>query len=64
MKDGRYNFIFNALVDDEDDILGQLAYSVYKRQKIEYIQAFRDRNDTTSATAARSLRPTGSKRLG
>ncbi len=45
MKDGRYNFIFNALVDDEDDILGQLAYSVYKRQKIEYIQAFRDRND-------------------
>lgn len=45
MKDGRYNFFFNALVDDEDDILGQLAYSVYKRQKIEYIRAFRDRND-------------------
>lgn len=43
MTDGHYNYIFSGLVNDEDDILGQLAYSVYKRQKIEYIQSFRDR---------------------
>lgn len=44
MTDGRYNYIFSALANDEDDILGQLAYSVYKRQKIEYIKAFKARN--------------------
>jgi hypothetical protein len=44
MTEGRYNYIFSALVNDEDDILGQLAYSVYKRQKIEYIQTFKTRN--------------------
>ncbi|MFJ5299780.1 hypothetical protein ACIQAL_25080 [Pseudomonas sp. NPDC088368] len=42
----RYNHIFNALVADEDDILGQLAYAAYKRQKIEFIQAFKDKNGT------------------
>lgn len=46
MTQDRYNYIFSGLVKDEDDILGQLAYSVYKRQKIEYIQAFRERNGT------------------
>lgn len=44
MKGGRYNYIFSALANDEDDILGQLASSVYKRQKIEYIKAFKVRN--------------------
>lgn len=44
MTDGRYNYIFSELANDEDDILGQLAYSVYKRQKIEYIKAFKARN--------------------
>ncbi|WP_342654285.1 hypothetical protein [Pseudomonas sp. F3-2] len=39
-----YNYIFNELVADEDDILGQLAYAAYKRQKIEFIQAFREKN--------------------
>jgi len=34
----RYNFIYSKLVDDENDILGIIAYSMYKRQKIEYIQ--------------------------
>lgn len=43
MIDKRYNHIFNELVADQDDILGQLAYAAYKRQKIEFIQAFRDK---------------------
>lgn len=40
MARGGYNYIYKALVADESDILGKLAYSSYKRQKIEYIQAF------------------------
>jgi Fe2+ transport system protein B len=34
----KYNFIYAKLVEDENDILGIIAYSMYKRQKIEYIQ--------------------------
>lgn len=34
----RYNFIYNKLVKDNDDVAGILAYSVYKRQKIEFIK--------------------------
>jgi hypothetical protein len=40
MARGGYNYIYKELVADESDILGKLAYSSYKRQKIEYIQAF------------------------
>ncbi|WP_256665212.1 hypothetical protein [Pseudomonas sp. SLFW] len=68
----RYNHIFNALVADEDDILGQLAYAAYKRQKIEFIQAFKDKNgtdpedkvlfhSTTSATGLASWKTTAPK---
>lgn len=42
MVRGRYNHIYKSLVADETDILGKLAYSLYKRQKIEYIQAFKN----------------------
>ena len=35
-----YNFIYEQLVDSEDDIHGIIAYSVYKRQKIQYIKDF------------------------
>lgn len=50
MKEG-YNFIYTELVKNEDDILGIIAYSLYKRQKIEYIKGFkakhgRDPTDT------------------
>jgi hypothetical protein len=40
MAKGGYNYIYKELVADESDILGKLAYSSYKRQKIEYTQAF------------------------
>ena len=39
-----YNHIYSELVDDPDDILGIIAYSFYKQQKIEFIQAFRERH--------------------
>jgi hypothetical protein len=37
ISDSGYNFIYNKLVSDKNDILGVIAYSVYKRQKIEYL---------------------------
>ena len=39
-----YNYIYNQLVDSDDDIHGIISYSVYKRQKIQFIQGFKDKN--------------------
>ncbi|WP_155758532.1 hypothetical protein [Xanthomonas arboricola] len=41
-EDG-YNFIYAKLVDDPDDILGKIAYSFYKQQKIEFIADYKDK---------------------
>ena len=35
------SYIYNKLVENEDDILGHIAYSVYKRQKIAEIERIR-----------------------
>ncbi|MEL0655797.1 hypothetical protein V6257_12190 [Pseudoalteromonas issachenkonii] len=39
-----YNFIYDQLVDSEDDIHGIISYSVYKRQKIQFIKSFKGTN--------------------
>ena len=39
-----FNSIYQKLVADENDILGKLAYSQYKRQKIEYVHAFKNKH--------------------
>jgi hypothetical protein len=44
MTKANYNHIYNALVADDNDIVGKLAYSQYKRQKIEYILAFKEKH--------------------
>ncbi|MFK3943185.1 hypothetical protein ACI2KC_16110 [Pseudomonas monteilii] len=51
MENGGYNFIYTELVKNEDDILGIIAYSLYKRQKIEFIKAFKAKHgrDPTDA---------------
>lgn len=38
--DSSYNFIYEKLVESEDDINGMIAYSLYKREKIEFIRSF------------------------
>lgn len=43
-KERSFNFIYDTLVSDKNDIAGIIAYSVYKRQKIEYIAKFREIN--------------------
>ena len=35
-----YNFIYSQLVSDKDDIIGSIAYALYKKQKIEWIKDF------------------------
>ena len=41
----QYNFIYNKLVKDETDIIGHIAYSLYKIDKINYIESFKQKND-------------------
>lgn len=36
----QYNYIYDALVTEPDDITGLVAYGIYKRQKIEFIRKF------------------------
>lgn len=36
----KYNFIFRRLVDNDTDLVGLLAYSIYKKEKIEYIEKY------------------------
>lgn len=44
VKDDGYNYIYSELVEDSDDILGIIAYSFYKQQKIEFIRAFQEKH--------------------
>ncbi|MBQ7456971.1 MAG: hypothetical protein IJS54_05165 [Desulfovibrio sp.] len=36
----RYSFIYNNLVKDSKDLVGLVAYSIYKQEKIKYIRYF------------------------
>lgn len=37
----KFNNIFQQLAEEPEDLIGLLAYGVYKREKIEYIIRFR-----------------------
>lgn len=36
-----YNFIFSKLVRDENDLIGLIAYGIYKQHKIQFIESFK-----------------------
>lgn len=36
-----YNYIYKQLVSDEKDVVGHVAYALYKSSKIEYIEKFK-----------------------
>lgn len=38
---GQFSDVFEKLVEDGTDLVGMVAYCVYKRQKVEWITAFR-----------------------
>ena len=40
----KYNYIFKKLVDDETDLIGLVAYGLYKNNKIEYLENFKVKN--------------------
>ncbi|HIF9342000.1 TPA: hypothetical protein ACX6RU_002085 [Photobacterium damselae] len=48
----QYNFIYKQLVESEDDIHGIISYSVYKRQKIQFISSFKEKNNGQDPTEA------------
>lgn len=40
-----YNPIYSKIVENEFDLVGHIAYSLYKKQKIEYIQSHKLKNE-------------------
>lgn len=46
-EDNSYNFIYEKLVESEDDINGMIAYALYKREKIEFIRGSLSKNSRT-----------------
>ena len=40
-----YNYIYQRLVEDSTDIVGHIAYSLYKADKVEYINQFKAKNN-------------------
>lgn len=36
-----YNFIYKQLVEGQNDIVGHIAYSLYKAEKVEFIESFK-----------------------
>ena len=51
-----YNYIYSQLVEDRGDIIGHIAYALYKEDKIEYITKFKNDNGGTEPTEA-DLKP-------
>ena len=45
MAANNFNFIYRKLVQDDNDILGIIAYALYKRQKIEFIENFKKKHE-------------------
>ena len=45
-----YNFIYTQLVKSPDDVEGHVAYSLYKADKVEFIQRFKAENDNQEPT--------------
>lgn len=39
-----YNYIYKQLVEDKTDIVGHVAYSLYKADKVQYINQFKEEN--------------------
>lgn len=40
-----YNFIYQDIVQSEGDMVGHIAYSLYKREKISFIEEFKKKHD-------------------
>ena len=43
----KYNYIYSQLVEDNADIVGHIAYALYKEYKIEFISKFKKAHGDT-----------------
>lgn len=43
--DEKYNYFFNQIVENDDDFVGSMAYVLYKRNKIEYIERYKKEHE-------------------
>ena len=43
-----FNFIYDKLVTDRNDILGHIAYSIYKQEKTAFIKSKEEKGETIS----------------
>ena len=41
----KYSFLYSEIVEDENDMIGHIAYSLYKSNKIEYIKQFKQEHE-------------------
>jgi hypothetical protein len=39
-----YDFIFEKLAGEPDDLVGLLAYGIYKRGKMDFVKRFKPKN--------------------
>lgn len=45
-----YNFIYRELVEDQNDIVGHIAYALYKADKIKFIEKFKEDHNSSEPT--------------
>lgn len=45
-----YNYIYTKLVEEDSDLIGHIAYSLYKKSKIEYIEKKKSDGETLTDT--------------
>ena len=45
-----YNFIYSRLVKDKSDMIGHIAYSLYKQEKVSWIEGHKQGNDGKEPT--------------
>ncbi|WP_163444538.1 hypothetical protein [Flavobacterium columnare] len=41
----KFSFIYSEIIEDENDMIGHIAYSLYKSNKISYIEQFKADNN-------------------
>lgn len=46
----KYNFIYRELVNGKDDMVGHVAYSLYKANKIQFIEDFKKKHNEQDPT--------------
>lgn len=51
MAEKQYNYIYSKLVSDPGDVVGLLAYSIYKQHKIEFIEDFKKKKGSAPTDA-------------